>query len=378
MADGPPTTEHSDLGPTSVLDRLRSCGWTFDFAQAAWLLERCTGRTQVGFSGPAAEEAIRFRPHVSMGFPSTDVRRITEQHPESSDQPVYCLDQTFLGLYGVATPLPLYLAIDVLRSVEPDASALPDEDEAGEAARAQAAFGHAPVRDFLDILHHRMISLFYRSWTKYRYYTTFGMPRSDAITDYLLWLIGQGPASHQARLGVSPVRLIRYAGALTQHPRSSSTLEGALLDFWKEIPFRVTPLMGRWVTLGTSDMNVLGMMNSALGVDLTIGEQVYDLSGGFRIDLGPVDWETYAVFLPDGECFAQTRSLVQLYCADPLVFTIEVRLRAGQVPEMQLSSDEGGARLGYTSWVRTEEMPETSVTFDASAAPDVEPQAAVT
>ena len=91
------------------------------------------------------------------------------------------------------------------------------------------------------------------------------------------------------------------------------------------------------------------------------------LSGAFNITIGPMDWATYLTFLPGEARYARTRALVELYCADPFSFTVELKLAAGEVPETQLSSDENAGRLGTTSWVRTDEMPETSVTFDASS-----------
>ena len=170
-------------------------------------------------------------------------------------------------------------------------------------------------------------------------------------------------------LGVPPIRLIRYAGNLTQHPTSAVALEGVLSDYWEGIEIHVQQFVGRWVPLSLDDMNSTGLTNSSLGSDLIVGEQVYDLSGAFNITLGPVDWETYQRFLPDGECFVQTRSLVLISCSDPLAFTLEVKLQAGEVPEMQLWSDDRAARLGYTSWVRTDELSETSVVFDATSVP---------
>ena len=115
-----------------------------------------------------------------------------------------------------------------------------------------------------------------------------------------------------------------------------------------------------------------------LGIDLTIGEEVYDLSGAFSISIGPLDWETYLTFQPDGERFAQTRSLVELYNTDPLSFTIEMKLHEGEVPEMRLSSDDQAGRLGFTSWVRTDELPATSVTFASTSGATVESRAAMT
>lgn len=366
-ADG---TSSDRGGP--LLDHMLTEGWKFDFFKAVWLLERlCAGATPVGARGPASGEAIRFRPHIAVGFPPTDLRRV-EARPGADDaETTYRLDVTFMGLYGVSTPLPLHYAVDMLRSVDPyplAAEAAAEEAASDRLPSSVKVTDTNPTRDFLDIFHHRLISLFYRAWAKYRYDVTFPMPERDLITDYLLWLIGHSRASDEDLLGVCPIRMLRYAGVLTQHPRSSAMLEGVLTDYWDGLPVEVEQFRGRWVPLGDTDKNRIGLANCRLGVDLTVGDQVYDLSGAFNVAVGPVDWQTYLSFVPDGDSFARTQALVELYRADPLSFNVEVRLRAGQVPETGLSSDEAAGRLGYTSWVRTEEMPETSVVFDATRA----------
>ena len=354
-----------------LVERLLSRGWEFPFFQAIWLLERyCSDRLPVGDRGPVAKEAFRFRPDVAMGFPASDVRRITERTEAAADTSYYQVDVTFMGLYGVSSPLPIHYAIDILRSVDKFSAAESQQNETtagGERQTALSETGSSPARDFLDIFHHRLISLFYRSWLKYRYDVSFGIPGRNVITDYLLWLIGCPGGFDNATLGVSPIRMIRYAGILTQRPRSGVTLEGMLGDYWKDVAVEVEQCVGRWVPLSQADMNRAGVANSTMGVDLTVGEQVYDLSGAFNISMGPMNWTTYLSFLPDGTCFEQTRSLVQLFCADPLSFTIELSLNAGEVPEMQLSSGAEAARLGFTSWVRTDDIPETSVTFSSTS-----------
>jgi type VI secretion system protein ImpH len=373
MSDAALTT--TTIAPQGgVLGRLLKCGWEFDFFQAVWLLERCReDKTPIGGRGPVAEERIRFRPHVSVGFPPTDVRRITAMQAEHDAEQRYRVDVTFMGLYGVSTPLPLHYAIEMLRSVEPYSPAEPAGGEQAEGASEGAVTiskrgsDTNPTRDFLDIFHHRLVSLFYRAWTKYRYDVIFGMFGRDTITDYLLWLIGCPRRYDRSVLGVSPIRLIRYAGLLTQHPKSAAGLEGLLFDYWDGVDIRIEQCIGRWVTLSVDDLNSIGTVNSTLGVDLTVGEQVYDRSGAFSISVGPVDWETYVSFLPCGERFAQTRALVQLYCSDPLAFTVEVKLHAREVPQMQLTSDDRAGRLGFTTWALTEEAPETSVMFDATS-----------
>jgi type VI secretion system protein ImpH len=358
----PQLPEGAVVGSNKLLTRLAERGWEFSFFQAVWLLERAfPDRIGPGQRGPIRSEGIRFRPDLSMGFPATDVRRVSRcKGPDGGDY--FRVEPTFIGLYGVATPLPLHYAVRVLKSVE----SVTREGAPGPQTEAKREDpGSSRIRDFLDLLHHRVISLFYRAWAKYRYYATFGMPGRDAITPYLLGLIGLHPSWDKPLLGISPVKMIRYAGLLTQRPRGAAGLEGLLRDFFVDVPARLRQLIGRWVSLRETDLCRVGMANSSLGVDTIAGEQVYDLSGAFRLSFGPVDWETYHSFLPDGSRFAQACSLARLYCTDPLAFTIEVTLRAGEVPEMHVAS-EGGARLGFTSWVRTADLPETSVIFEAS------------
>ena len=230
------------------------------------------------------------------------------------------------------------------------------------------------MRDFLDIFHHRLVSLFYRSWLKYRYDRTFGLPGRDVITDYLLWMIGCPRGYDASTLGVSPIRLLRYAGVLTQRPRSAPTLEGMLTDYWKTLPVDIQQCVGRWVSVSASDRNCLGLANATLNTDLTVGAEVYDLNGAFNVTLGPMDWATYLAFLPGEQGFNETCAIVQLYCYDPMSFTIELCLASGEVPVMQLSSDPQAGRLGLTSWIRTEEIPSTSVTFQTSTLPAWQPE----
>ena len=78
MADAGTTTPSSGGGP--LMERLLSRGWEFDFFSAIWLLERyCVSadRVAVGERGPVGDEAIRFRPHVSVGFPPTGTGNLT-------------------------------------------------------------------------------------------------------------------------------------------------------------------------------------------------------------------------------------------------------------------------------------------------------------
>jgi type VI secretion system protein ImpH len=147
------------------------------------------------------------------------------------------------------------------------------------------------------------------------------------------------------------------------------TLEGLLSDYWDDLSVRVDQFVGRWVALHPADLNRLGAVNSRLGGDLTVGDQVYDRAGAFTVQIGPVDWTMYLTFVPGGSRFKQTQALTRLYCCDPLAFSFTVTLCAAAVPETRLTLDDQAGRLGLTTWVRTADLGETSVTFSATGEP---------
>jgi len=359
--------ERPEGGETpALLDRLESRPWEFDFFQAVWLLERFSGSdVPVGGRGPVSQETLRFRPDVNLAFPSTDVRSVVRRDPGDGYAPYHRIDVAFMGLYGVSSPLPMHYAVDVLRSVD---QAHPQPGVQGGPAAADAdpyaeEPDRSPTRDFLDVFNHRLISLFYRAWLKYRFDRAFAVRGRDQIIGYLRWLIGCPPHYDEAALGVPPLAMIRYAGVLTQHPRSAATLEGVLTDYGEGVPARVRQCQGRWVALDVHDLNEIGVRNCTLGQDLTVGEEVYDRSGAFGITLGPVDWRTYVAYLPEEPRFQQTCALTRLYCVDPLSFDVQLVIEAHEIPEMVLSSGDDAGRLGRTAWTRTDRKARTSVTF---------------
>ncbi len=190
--DTSPMTAAAAQGAPALVRRLLERAWEFDCLQAIWLLERhCRGDVPVGGRGPVARENLRFRPDLSLGFPATDLRRVLAQRRPDQDAWCYVVEVTFLGLYGVATPLPLHYAVDILRSSGRDAG------EPGATAN--------PVRDLLDVLHHRIVSLFYQAWEKYRFTISYERGEYDRFSHYLLDLIGLQPSADQ-RFGAGPQR----------------------------------------------------------------------------------------------------------------------------------------------------------------------------
>jgi type VI secretion system protein ImpH len=316
----------------------------FSFFQAVALLERAhPNAVRVGGIGPAEREVIRFRPDVAMSFaPSslTAVERIARRGEASDDASVYRITAAFLGLYGAQSPLPNHWSEEILREHLDDST----------------------VRDFLDIFHHRVYAFFYRAWSKYRFHAQHARDGSDPFTQRFLALVGLRLREVREATQLPAVRLLKYAGILLQRSRPAESLERLLSDWFGGLPVRVVACAPRWVKLRSQSWNRLGVGPSTLGVDMTLGTNVYDLNTSYRIIMGPVDLATYLRFLPEGQDRATLVSLSDFFTSRLLEAQVEVRLHGRSVPTARLDEAEP-PRLGWTSWLASDAHAEASVSF---------------
>ncbi len=342
----------TETGPTEhpLIEALLREGHRFSFFQAVSLLERSKdGVVSVGGTGPAAQELLRFRPDVSLGFPPgsvSEIERLESADVETSGFSMakggderYRITSTLMGLYGTNSPLPNHWAEEILFEYQHDTTA----------------------RDFLDIFHHRLYSLFYRSWTKYRFHVQYRLDSDDRFTPRLFALLGLMPDAVRRSVGLPAERLLRYTGLLVQRPRSGAGL-AALLSDWFDLPVTVEPCRGRYVDVFGADLLRLGTGACTLGTDALLGSRVFDVSGQFKVRLGPMDYASYCRFLPDGPDHALFRSLVRLFVTDHLDAEMELILKGDEVPPLDLDPEEPH-RLGWNSWLRGESSPDVGTVF---------------
>ena len=304
----------------------------FSFFQLVQLLERFYGsKTRVGLRGPAEEEIIRFRPDDSLAFPASDVSQL---EPTRVQPPRYRLTTTFLGLYGSVSPLPSFYAEEILRyAADPN-----------------------PVREFLDVFHHRLLSFFYRAWLKYRYHFQFSSTADDPFTTAFFSLMGLRMPDLLESTHLPNIRLLRYAGLLHQRPRSACALRGIISEFFGKLPVYIEQCTGRWVRIKDEQRSTLAGQNCTLGRNCAIGDRAYSYNVSFRIVLGPLQFGRFLQFLPVEENFAMLVFLVQLFLVDRLDFDLQLLVIESQIPSSQLKSDQGDnirPRLGWSSWLVT-------------------------
>jgi type VI secretion system protein ImpH len=349
----------------SVEARLRAEPFAFDFFQALRLLERLQPeRKPVGRGGPPSAEVVRLRAHLSLTFPPSS---IYDLEPPSAALPMPALTVSFMGLTGPSGVLPRHYTELLLRM----------------AKESKGTEKHA-LRAWLDLFNHRLISLFYRAWEKYRFYVPyergdFARSEPDPFTRCLLSVVGIGLPSLRNRLRVAVLEqhddeerervlariddlaLLYYGGFLSHRPRCVSALEELLRDFF-QLPAVVEQFQGQWLRLDPDNQSRLGGEgNNQLGVSLVAGERVWDVQSKVRIRLGPLRLTTFIEFLPDRAPLPRRKAffllvhLVRFYLGSELDFDIQLVLRAPDVPPCQLAEGDGlGPRLGWNTWICTE------------------------
>jgi type VI secretion system protein ImpH len=339
--------------PPGVTDLVFREGHRFDFFQAVRLLERIYPRRKpVGGYEHPSEEVVRFRSHVSMAFPASEVYDVERGRAETEEaQPTLWV--TFFGLAGSLGVLPRYFT-----------QLLSEPGTRGQTAA---------LRDFLDIFNHRLISLFYRAWEKYRFPIAYERrateraedaeaPREDTFSQYLYCLIGLGTPALQNRHGVADEILLYYAGLLSQRPRSAAALEGILQDYFG-VDVRVEQFTGQWFLMNADALTGLGApgapgaQNNELGVSATLWERIWDPQARFRIRLGPLTFQQFQDFMPTSPAYRHLVELTRFFVGEEFSFEVQPVLRADEVPACALGVNRT-ARLGWAMWLKTEPFPE--------------------
>ena len=335
----------ADVGSASrtVAQTLAERTSDFSFLKAMWLLQQShPGSVPVGYQGPPDEEAVRLRPSSSLGFPPCDLESV-EAFPEG--RPPFRLTTTFLGLYGAHSPLPSYYAEEILHADEED----------------------NPVRAFVDIFNHRLLSLFYRGLLRYRGHLLFRPTGEDEYSWRIFALAGLGTDGLADATGLPRARLLRFAGHFCHKPQSAASIAAVLSTFLK-IPVRVQQCVQRWVYFNRKDRTRLGEHACQLGENATIGDRVADRIGKFRLSIGPVDYGTYKSLLPKGERLTALSRLAKLASGGWLDFDFEIILKGDDTPKLGVTLASHG-ELGRTTGLFTRAADDVPVVFAGCTSP---------
>jgi type VI secretion system protein ImpH len=326
-----------DVNVSTVETELREEPFLFEFFQSVRLLERLlSDKSPVGGFNPPSTEAVKFVANSTLSFPASEVQSLEWPKKESPGR----MKVNFMGLTGPQGVLPLYYTALL-------------------AERARASDFSAV--DFFDIFNHRIISLFYLAWEKYRFSVAYEREGLDPFSHHLMDLIGLGTPGLQNRLALIDDSMLYYSGLLAQRPRSADALRNLLSDYY-EVPVEVEQFAGGWYPLDQSTQTALqgGLGESEqLGFGAVVGDEVWDQTARVRIALGPLSLRQYQDFLPQGSAHHSLRALTNFFSNGEIDFEIQLILDRRDVPSCELGAGgETAPQLGWHTYVTTKPMKE--------------------
>jgi type VI secretion system protein ImpH len=376
-----------------VLDDLFKAPWKWDFFQALRQIECEYSHTaRVGVSTTLRDDPVRFGQFISLAFAASTLE---QPHPESArakeaalesqfgpQKPTIryvpsgcrkCIDTLlpsppekmlvrFTGLTGPNGPLPMVLT-ELIRNRltgvdDPD---LPRTVFGENADQPQASRRDPGLADFIDIFHHRLISLFYRAWALAN--KTVDFDRHDLpgernyFSEWIASLFGNGLPEYDGLDGIPSWQKLAFAGHLAAPTRHLSGLRGILSTVFSTRS-EVEALVGHWVRIPDRERCRLGRSRrtGVMGSTCIVGSRFWDRQQKIAIVLGPMPYEEFQSFLPGGKCHRLLHEWIAFYTRREFFWEARIVLQREEVPPFRLRAGRRGVQLGRNAWLRHRSM----------------------
>ena len=310
----------------SLAKDLHNKPFDFDFFQAVRRLECINSDLpRIGHSRRPQNDPVRFRQNVSLAFAPSAI----SEYREATDQTPAAMTVNFFGLLGQGGPLPLAITEYIYDRLQ------------NHKDKTLAAF--------LDIFHHRMISLFYRAWACNQQCVSYDRNDEDRFAIYIGSLFGIGDSSFLNRDALPDAAKLHYSGHLVRQTKNVEGLREILGDYF-DVPVDVQQFVGQWINLPRNYLCKLGLSceNTKLGSTLIVGSRFWECQQKFRIRLGPMDLSRYQTFLPGSDSIKRLIAWVKNYVGDEFLWEIQLILKASMIPRLCLGRM---GQLGWSSWL---------------------------
>lgn len=284
---------------------------SYDFYQTLRRLE-CLfdNKPRWGHARRPSDEAVRFGQEPELSFapaPLASFKTGRDGRPH--------LQVRLFGLFGPNGPLPLHIT-----------------EYARERLRNA---GDPTLSRFLDVFHHRLITLFYRAWAQAQPHVNRDRPEEDRFAAYLGSFFGMAPAAFRKRDVLPDQAKCFHVGALIRHTRNAEGLR-AILQHYCRVPVEIEEFVGHWMTLERRERTYLGLESAMLGSSAVAGGRVWDRQYKFRVRIGALTLQEYEAFLPGGTLIQKLVDWVRMYLTFELEWDVRLILRKDQVPPLTL------------------------------------------
>lgn len=273
--------------------KIRLVGWSF-YQNVRRLLQRY----RPGGKIPGKpDEVVQFTSVLTLDAPAQEV--VTLKQPEEGSEQ-YRMAVHHFGLLGTHGALPLRYTEWLIDS--------------------RYRYGDEAAQAFLDIFTHRLLSLRFQAWQKYRLYIGTERQLQVFFPAVISALTGQFAVN-----GSLPVAA-NCVGLLATPARSLLNLQHLLCREFS-LPVEVIPFQGCWRTIEPTHRCRLG--SSRLGMAPMLGAVYRGVQSCFLIRLGPLSIHQRSHFMPGNLSHSRLMALVRLFSGPALTFSLELLVRHG-------------------------------------------------
>jgi type VI secretion system protein ImpH len=305
---------------------LSEAPWDFDLFQAMRMIEATLAeRARIGESRRPADDPVRFAQEASLAFAPSAVAAFEPGRGGGAPR----LVQRVMGLLGPNGALPIHLT---------------------EWIRDRARnHGDAAFLRFLDVFHHRMVSLFYRAWAHAQPAVSIDRPSQDYFGRRLAALCGLGAPTLRNRDSAPDFAKLAHAGVFGRQVRNAEGLQIVLSNYFR-VPVRIEELVGHWLSIAPEQHSRLGRREgfARLGEDAVLGERTWHAQSRFRVVIGPLAFRDYERFLPRGASSRALHDFIRLYVGVEHSWEIRLVLKKAEVPLGWLGNS---VWVGWSSWL---------------------------
>jgi type VI secretion system protein ImpH len=312
------------------LDKAEVLSEAFDFFELLRRLER--EGSLFGYSGRPEREPARLGQHVRLGFATQDVvdfRKATDKTPAR-------VTVVNLGLLGPEGPMPLHLTRWVLDRLSQRWFAGADAQQTSDTT----------FLDFVNILQHRMIALFYRAWADAHPAVQVERTIGGRIRAMLEAMAGIGlPGTHSESPGLDAVKL-RQAASLASQVDGPERLTLFLAEAFR-VPVQLKEFVAAWMSIPAPLQTQLGKGHAGLGRSATIGPRSFSRQSRVELRIGPLGYEDFKAFLPGGRRLKALKRAIRDLVGELFDVDLRIVLAREAVPPARI----GTVQLGRTAWL---------------------------
>lgn len=259
----------------TIEDQLLDEGSGFNFFQLFRLLDMdamSSGKEGLG-------QGWKISADLDAAFPATEIRDVSISNTSGADKTRVAKTSNYC-IAGYSGPLP---------------------ENFTDWMREQQRYGLHGMTDFLDIFNHRINLLRYEAKKQSHTALDTGPPVKGLIAPGLSAAMGMHDSMLSDQLPLSRRSILSLASLLSNKRVSAVSIQKVLSKCFG-FKTRVTDLIGAWKNIASDQICRLGEPSvSSLGELSILGQKNMDMQARVRVEIGPVELNTYLALLPDFE-----------------------------------------------------------------------------